>query len=132
MRILYHHRTLADGAEGIHIAAMVEAFSTLGHDVRVVGVPPHENLSTRREVAQAVRQMLPKAIFECCALALNAPEYLTVARQIRRNRPDLLYKRHARLDISALAAASRAGIPSVLEVNSLFTQGKYHEHEPLA
>ena len=132
MRILYHHRTLADGAEGIHIAAMVEAFSSLGHEVRILGVRPEDAVSSRRGVAGAVRHLLPQAMFEVSSLALNGLEYLAVTRQIRRFRPDLLYKRHAKLDIGALVAGSHAGIPSVLEVNSLFTQGAYHEHEPIA
>jgi len=38
MRILYHHRTLGDGAEGIHIAEMVNAFRKLGHEVQVVSL----------------------------------------------------------------------------------------------
>lgn len=37
MKILYHHRTLGDGAEGIHIKEMVGAFRQLGHTVRLVG-----------------------------------------------------------------------------------------------
>jgi glycosyltransferase involved in cell wall biosynthesis len=131
VRILYHHRTLADGAEGIHIAAMVEAFSALGHEVLALGVPPHEHVSSRRGMAQAVRDILPQAVFEVSSIALNGFDYLDVRRQIRRFRPNLLYKRHAKLDIGALAAAAHAGIPSVLEVNSLFTQGAYHEHEPI-
>ncbi|MCH8292490.1 glycosyltransferase WbuB, partial [Candidatus Poribacteria bacterium] len=38
MKILYHHRTLGDGAEGIHIREMVEAWRGLGHEVRVVSL----------------------------------------------------------------------------------------------
>jgi len=37
VKILYHHRTLGDGAEGIHIAEMVNAFRQLGHEVLVIG-----------------------------------------------------------------------------------------------
>ena len=47
MRILYHLRTLGDGAEGIHIREMVSAFRGLGHDVRVTGVAPVD-VNTRR------------------------------------------------------------------------------------
>ena len=38
MKILYHHRTLGDGAEGIHVAAIVKAFQDLGHEVRVTAL----------------------------------------------------------------------------------------------
>jgi hypothetical protein len=37
MKILYHHRTSGDGAEGIHISEMVKAFRGLGHDAMVAG-----------------------------------------------------------------------------------------------
>ena len=37
MKILYHHRTLGDGAEGIHVREMVRAFSSLCHEVKVIG-----------------------------------------------------------------------------------------------
>ena len=131
MKILYHHRTLADGAEGIHIAAMLQAFTALGHDVRVLGVTPRQNPSMHQLVRHTIRHGLPRALAEAYSVLSNAPEYVVVKRHIKRFAPDLLYKRHARLDISALAAARRAGIPSVLEVNSLFTQGSYHEHEPI-
>jgi len=131
VRILYHHRTLADGAEGIHIAAIVGAFRALGHEVRVLGVTPQRHQTGSPTLLQTVRSGLPDAAFEVGAVALNALEYASVARQIGQFKPAFLYSRHARLDIAALAAARRARIPSVLELNSLFTQGAYHEHEPM-
>ena len=45
MKILYQHRTLADGAEGIHIAEMVDAFQTLGHEVVMQSLAKAERLS---------------------------------------------------------------------------------------
>ena len=38
MRILYQHRTLGDGAEGIHIIEMVKALQRLGHEVEMAGI----------------------------------------------------------------------------------------------
>ncbi len=35
MKILYHHRTLGDGAEGIYIAEMANVFCQLGHKVHM-------------------------------------------------------------------------------------------------
>jgi glycosyltransferase involved in cell wall biosynthesis len=80
---------------------------------------------------QALRRRLPTPIFELAAAAANVPEFLQVRREIAQFSPAFLYKRHARFDVGALRAAHRAGIPSVLEVNSLFTQGAYHGFEPL-
>ena len=36
MKIIYHHRTRGDGAEGIHIGEMINAFEGLGHRVQLV------------------------------------------------------------------------------------------------
>jgi glycosyltransferase involved in cell wall biosynthesis len=131
MRILYHHRTLADGAEGIHIAAMVDAFRALGHDVRLMGVAPGSPASRSRTV-ERVRSVLPRAAFEAASVGVNTLEYVEVWREIGRFRPDLLYTRHARYATAALAASRRAGIPSVLEVNALFAARGYEQFEPLA
>jgi glycosyltransferase involved in cell wall biosynthesis len=132
VRILYHHRTLADGAEGIHIASMVQAFRDLGHTVLLLGVAPGGPEEGQRQAVARFRSVVPKAGFELASVAFNVPDYVRVRSSIRQFRPDLLYKRHSRFDVAALAAARRAGIPSVLEVNCLFTQGAYERFEPVA
>jgi glycosyltransferase involved in cell wall biosynthesis len=58
-------------------------------------------------------------------------DYLGVRGAIRAFAPDFLYKRHARFDVGALLAARHAGIPSVLEVNCLFSGRHYHQYEPM-
>lgn len=130
MRILYHHRTLADGAEGIHIAAMVEAFRALGHDVRVCGAAATPGGRASR--AAAVKAMLPGVAFEAASIAYNIPDYLAMRQAIREWGPSLVYKRHARYDVGALAAARRAGIPAVLEVNAVYSARPYRDFEPQA
>lgn len=132
MKVLYHHRTLADGAEGIHIDAMVSAFRALGHDVCVSGIAASPNQSQRSMAVAKFREQVPPAVFELASIALNVPEYVSMARAMRRLAPDLVYTRHARYDVATLAAARRAGVPSVLEVNSLFSAGLYPQFEPPA
>jgi glycosyltransferase involved in cell wall biosynthesis len=131
VRILYHHRTLADGAEGVHIAAMVDAFRALGHDVVVRGLAASPRRPERRTGVHLLRSALPAAGFELASAVLNVPEYSSTRRAIGRLAIDLVYKRHARFDTAVLAAARRQDVPSVLEVNSLFSQGAYHEFEPM-
>ena len=132
MRILYHHRTLADGAEGVHIAAMVAAFRDLGHEVHVSGVTPAPTPGTRHRLIGGVRAALPRAVFEVAAAGYNLLEYVQARRLIERFQPDLLYARHARFDVAALAAARHLGVPSVLEVNCVFTSPDYERFEPHA
>jgi glycosyltransferase involved in cell wall biosynthesis len=130
MRILYHHRTLSDGAEGIHIAAMVEAFRSLGHEVRVSGPSGlgGEPLAGR---AQRMRQLLPEVAVQLGAIGYNAGDYFSICREILAFRPDLIYKRHARYDLAALAAARRRSVPTVLEVNAVYSASPYRDFEPL-
>jgi glycosyltransferase involved in cell wall biosynthesis len=130
MTILYHHRTLGDGAEGIHIMEMVSAFRALGHDVHLMGLAASPGGSTT--LAQRLKHNLPGAAFELAALASNAAEYAGMRRAIRRHSPAFLYKRHARFDLGAILAASQSGVPTVLEVNCLFTDAKYLDFEPVA
>ena len=131
MRILYHHRTLGDGAEGIHMAEMVTAFRRLGHDVHVLGLAGHGSVA-REGLVRRIRNVLPRPMFEIASVASNAADYLDVRRAISNIQPDFLYKRHARYDVGALYAAQHARIPAVLEVNCLFTGRQYHQFEPLA
>ena len=131
MKILYHHRTLADGAEGVHIAEMVRAFRNLGHEVRVLGLAAgNREVDTRRWIAR-VRQMVPRVVFEAATVTANVLEYVQARQVIRQFRPDFVYKRHARSDVGVIYAARRAGRPLVLEVNCLFTGPGYRLFEPL-
>ena len=131
MRVLYHHRTLADGAEGVHIAAMVQAFRNLGHDVRVSGLAAVPEPARRRGAIDRVRSALPRAAFEAASLAFDVAERRRVSSEIQQFRPDVVYKRHAKFDTGALIAASRSGTPTVLEVNCLFASDRYLQFEPL-
>jgi glycosyltransferase involved in cell wall biosynthesis len=131
MRILYHHRTLGDGAEGIHIREVVSAFRGLGHDVRVMGVAPVDMNGRSPRIIDRVRRLLPAPVYELASVAYNATEYRRVRTTIAEFKPDLVYKRHARNDIAALAAAHRSGVPSVLEVNCLYSSLTYRQFEPV-
>lgn len=134
VKILYHHRTLADGAEGIHIQEMVAAFRALGHEVDVSGVAsaaPPAAAGQRKGVLAAVRPRLPQVLFECAALGLNIPEYVATRRRLRGGGIDLVYKRHALLDVGTEAAARKAGIPLVLEVNTAYSSPAVRAFEPI-
>lgn len=130
MRILYHHRTLGDGAEGIHIAAMMAALRQLGHEVLLSGVTPSLSPGSSHRLIGGLRSLLPRVAFELGAAGAGVLEYVTARRTIERVQPDLVYSRHARFDVATLAAARRLGVPSVLEVNCVFTSPEYEQFEP--
>jgi len=133
VRILYHHRTLADGAEGIHITEMVKAFRELEHEVDMFGpLPADASRGASRRASGRVRGLIPEAAVEAISLAYNAAEWLQLRRAIGARPPDLIYKRHARFDISPSILAARFGNPVALEVNAVYSARPYCDFEPLA
>ena len=95
MRILYQHRTLADGAEGVHIAAMVDAFRALGHDVRLPGIAAGGTGSPGSSAAARIKRALPAPLMELAALGMNGPEYVAMRREIAGFRPETETPREA-------------------------------------
>ena len=131
MQILYHHRTLADGAEGIHIREMIDAFAALGHEVSVASLAPISVPDARSRFWGRLKDMLPQALFELSAVALNCVDYVRFRRLLRRDRPAVVYKRHANYDLGLILAAKHARIPAILEVNCAYSSPEYDEFEPL-
>lgn len=134
MNILYHHRTLADGAEGIHIQEMADAFRRLGHRVTMVSVGGRRagDAAGKPGVLARVRPLLPQSAFEASALLLNVSEYVSVRRRLRKREADLVYKRHALLDVGAALAAWRSRVPLVLELNTAYSSPALRRFEPVA
>jgi glycosyltransferase involved in cell wall biosynthesis len=129
MRILYHHRTLLDGAEGIHIEEMVRAFESLGHSVTMSS--PGSRHGRPGALPALIRRTLPQWLFECAAAAHNLVERRQARHLLHALGPALLYKRHALNDVAVLDAAREQGTPSVLEVNALYSSDALQPFEPL-
>jgi glycosyltransferase involved in cell wall biosynthesis len=120
MRILYHHRTLGDGAEGIHVSSMVGAWRELGHDVRVAAmIGQHTNIVTARtRILQNVTRFTPRLIYELLEAGYSLPGSQVLARSIRASRPDLIYERYVLFNMAGVMAARRFSLPLILEVNA--------------
>jgi glycosyltransferase involved in cell wall biosynthesis len=120
MKILYHHRTLGDGAEGIHIAEMVNAFRQLGHQVRVKSlIGEQTNVTTQKtKRLERLKKPLPRSVYELMEIGYNLFGYRALSREARSFRPDFIYDRYITYNQSAIWAAHYAGIPVVLEVNA--------------
>lgn len=118
--ILYHHRTLGDGAEGIHIQEMIDAFRGLGYAVVVLS-PVGEKTnqaSAKRSWGEKLRRGLPRAFFECLEIAYNLPAMINLARLVRRHRPAFIYERYVTFNASGVIVGRLMGVPLVLEVNA--------------
>ena len=120
MNILYHHRTLGDGAEGIHIASMVQAFRELGHTVNVAAVIGEETNvpTTRTRLLGYLTRPLPRAAYEAMELGYSIAGHRMLSQHIKRWAPDFIYERYALFNFAGIMTARQAGIPLVLEVNA--------------
>ena len=126
MRILYHHRTLGDGAEGIHIQSIVNQLKELGHEVRVVSlVGENTEFRSSQEAKESkwdkIKAIIPKPVYELAEIAYNLKGKSMLMTAIKEFKPDIIYDRYAHFSFSALWAASKAKVPLILEVNSPYS-----------
>jgi glycosyltransferase involved in cell wall biosynthesis len=123
VRILYHHRTRAGDAQGIHIHEIVRAFRELGHEVRVAALAGEGGAAGPQEgpVSRALRAV-PSWVYEALSLGYNMYGYRRLVREGRDFRPDLLYERYALNTFCGVWAARRLGVPMILEVNAPLAQ----------
>ena len=126
MRILYHHRTLGDGAEGIHIQSIVNQLKKQGHNVKVVSLVGEQTQFRSKQEAQEsrwdkVRSLIPKPVYELAEVAYNIKGKAMIQKAINEFKPDVIYDRYAHFSFSALWAAKKNKIPLILEVNSPYS-----------
>ena len=128
MKILYHHRTLGQGAEGIHIREIISAFEQLGHQVQVVSPvnsvresldTPDEKKKSRK--LETIKSFMPRIVFRASELLYNLKSFRQVSRAILQERPDFIYERYACFNFGGIRAANKHGIPVILEVNTPYS-----------
>jgi len=128
-RILYHHRTQGQGAEGSHIRGMVDGFRQLGYQVDIVGPPGVDPYAVVGEKTDGEKQgflkknlshfadSAPQVVFELVEVFYNLYSFVKLYRQSKQQRYDFIYERYA---LNALAGSwlhKLIGLPLVLEVN---------------
>ena len=141
MKILYHHRTRAGDAQGIHIAEIQRAFRQRGHEVIEVALVEAgsrgEGGRRRRRGPRPRRSRLAAAAPSARCRSRRGWSWATTPSPTAAwrgrsalHRPDFLYERYAANTFAGLAAARRHGVPFVLEVNSPLAREKA-EHDGL-
>lgn len=121
MRILYHHRTQAEDAQGVHIYEMVKAFKDLGHEVDIVALVQVDGKGGKKVRGGYwgwIAKFIPRWVYELMSLAYNVYGYASLRRTISARKPDLIYERYALNTFCGIWASRRFGIPLLLEVNA--------------
>ena len=144
MRVLYHHRTLAEDAQGVHIEEILRALERAGHTVREVSLvsrsaaaggnaskdgggsdrPRGDDGAKRGVLWKLVARVARGPFYELLEYAYNIPARRRLEREIRAFRPHLVYERYALSTIAGVRAAKAAGVPHVLEVNAPLVEEK--------
>ncbi|MCL4705782.1 glycosyltransferase family 4 protein [bacterium] len=121
MKIIYHHRTQADDAQGVHIYEMVKAFRDLEHVVEIVALVKRDSENEQKTQGSSwewITKRTPARVYELMALSYNVLGYVRLAKKIRQFGPDLLYERYSLNTFCGIWASRAFGIPLILEVNA--------------
>ena len=120
MRILYHHRTMAEDAQGIHIHEMVRAFRKAGHEVEVFALVREGGREQKGEVSRLgrLKERIPGFAYELAEMGYTLYGAARLLRAIRRFRPDFIYERYALYNAAGVVAGRLSGTPVVEEVNA--------------
>jgi len=98
LNILYHHRTHARGAEGVHIRSIVTALEKLGHTVDILSVPgvnhsgdnvgapvdkSREKVSGLNHIWSFMSNRMPGILFELAEIFYNIPAYYRLLKKLK-------------------------------------------------
>lgn len=135
MKILYHHRTMARGAEGTHIISIVNGFKKLGHEVSIVAPPGIDTLKVaggrpidKSEVKttginsfwKLISRNAPQFCFEIFELFYNFYAIVKLYLEVKRQGSiDLIYERNANFLFAGIVVSKLFTIPILIEVNEV-------------
>ena len=132
LNILYHFRVRGTGAEGVHIAGIVNGFRALGHNVFLISPtdadpttepparkPSNSPFSIKRVILHKLADVLPQPFFEFMEIAYNIIAIPKLWRAVSRRQIDFIYERYAFFNFSGAFISKRKNIPLILEVNEL-------------
>ncbi|MCG7644923.1 glycosyltransferase family 4 protein [Alteromonas sp. Cnat3-28] len=120
MKILYHHRVASKDGQYVHIEEIVDALTSLGHEIHMVA-PRMTELSafgSSGGVVSKLKAHLPKALYEIIEYSYSFFAFVKVLWAIWVFRPDVVYERYNLLFTGGIWAAKLCKIPILLEVNS--------------
>ena len=130
MRVLYHHRTLRDGAEGVHIDEIQSALRDLGHEVFEVSPvssaspavePAKEEYSRRQQRIDQVKKLMPEIAVQAAHIAYNRVTRRDMLRALQSRPVDLVYTRYACFSCGEVMAARARKVPVIVEANLLYS-----------
>jgi len=121
MKILYHHRTRAEDAQGIHVQEMVNAFRELGHEVEIAAIASENEKQSSTSSESFVGRLAAKVsplIYELLEIFYNLYGFCLLTKRILRFRPHVIYERYALYTVAGILVSKLFRIQLILEVNA--------------
>ena len=119
-KVIYHHRTQATDAQGIHINEMVKAFVRRGVDVKMVALVRDEALGqeSRQGILGRMSSVIPSLVYELMEIGFNLPGIVRLYRAAVKERPLFIYERYSIYNLAGLVVSGLTRIPLIEEVNA--------------
>jgi glycosyltransferase involved in cell wall biosynthesis len=117
MKIVYHHRTRATDAQGIHIFEIVNALRAQGHEVDIAALVKTTAPRTLSGAAQRTAGR-PSIWSEVVQMGYNFAGLPMLLWKLRDGSTGFIYERHSLFNVSGVLAARITGCPIAVEVNS--------------
>ncbi|CAN2045905.1 putative Glycosyltransferase subfamily 4-like N-terminal domain-containing protein [Candidatus Magnetomoraceae bacterium gMMP-13] len=131
VKIIYHHRTLRTGVEGVHISGVINGLKKKGHDVVEVALItgdhndiykiPEQSKKTKAGTGKYFKifaEYFPNFLFRVAELCYNFVGLYKLISTIFKNRDvDFIYDRYAYFSFVPVLIGKIFKIPVILEVN---------------
>lgn len=132
LNILYHFRVRGVGAEGVHIAGIVNGFRVMGHNVRLLSptnADPTINSgrayktdaskSRKTKLLHQLADFLPQPFFEIMEVCYNFFAIIRLLREVKNGGIDFIYERYAFFNIAGAFVSKLMNVPLIVEVNEI-------------
>jgi glycosyltransferase involved in cell wall biosynthesis len=126
--MIYHHRTQAVDAQGIHIHEMCRAFRAIGWNVEMVALVSDEAVGkvSRRGGVFDLLSKLPPFLYEIMEIGYNFVGVCRLYRNVRRVRPAFIYERYSLYNFAGALVSAMTGVPLIEEINAPLAYEKQH------
>ena len=121
MKILYHHRTRAEDAQGIHVKEMVNAFRELGHEVEIAAIASegkNQASKSSKSLTSRFAAKVPPLAYELLEILYNFYGFWLLSKKVVSFRPHFIYERYALYTVAGILVSKLFRIPLILEVNA--------------
>lgn len=127
MNIIYHHRTRAKNAEGVHVREIIKAMRNKSHNVFVVapsGVDTFEhetitNIEKNSCLWDFVSRYMPQIGFEFLEIFYNIVVFFRFIKILKKKQIDFVYERYAFFGWMGACLTKIYKVPFLLEVNEI-------------